>query len=299
MASEAAAPAPVYAAAAPADLIAAWRPEAAIRSSRPVGGGCINNGRVLELTDDTRVFLKSNSHAAPDMFAAEAHGLSLLAVAGVIRVPRPLALASNGTMLLLEHIEPGQRAAVGERDLGRRLAELHRSARAALPGLDRDNYLGTTRQTNGGPTDWFAFFGTNRLVYLADKLAAAGGPDLRDATARLAGRLPELLPQVDDAEPSLLHGDLWAGNVMFDRGGAPVLIDPAVSYGHREADLAMTALFGGFGRELYTAYQESWPLEPGYRDRFALYNLYHVLNHALLFGGGYAAQARATLQNYT
>ena len=298
MASEAATAAPVYAAATPADLISAWRPEATIESARSVGGGCINSARALELTDGTRVFLKSNPRAAADMFAAEAHGLSLLADAGVIRVPRPLALASDGTMLLLEYIAPGQGTAAGERDLGHRLAELHRTARGAAPGLDRDTYLGTTRQPNSGPADWFAFFGTNRLAYLADKLAAAGGPDLRAATARLVGRLPDLLPHVDDAKPSLLHGDLWGGNVMFDRGGAPVVIDPAVSYGHREADLAMTALFGGFGREFYAAYQEAWPTEPGYRDRFALYNLYHVLNHAVLFGGGYAAQARATLGSY-
>lgn len=290
---------PVYDAREPADLIAAWRPGLAIRTARPVGGGCINDGRVLELADGSWVFLKSNQRAPADMFAVEARGLLLLGVPDVLRVPRPLAVARDGSMLLLEYIEPGRSSAAGQRELGRRLAELHQAARQTAAGLDHDNFIGATAQSNSGPADWHEFFGANRLSELGAKLAAAGGPDLRDDLARLALRLPDLLPGLDDGAASLLHGDLWGGNVMFDRSGAPVIIDPAVYYGHREADLAMTALFGGFGTEFYAAYNDAWPLEPGYRDRFELYNLYHVLNHALLFGGGYAAQARATLHTYT
>jgi fructosamine-3-kinase len=190
----------------------------------------------------------------------------------------------------MEHIALRGRGSEGAAEAGRELAAMHRVTRP-LFGWDRDNTIGSTRQPNGPEEDWQVFWGRNRLGFQLDLAARNGyGGRLRSEGERLLDALPALLEHAP--VPSLLHGDLWGGNMGFDREGHPVVFDPAVYYGDREADLAMTELFGGFGGDFYAAYREAWPLGPGYRTRKVLYNLYHVLNHLNLFGGGYLGQAR-------
>jgi fructosamine-3-kinase len=178
--------------------------------------------------------------------------------------------------------------------MGRALAAMHRTTDQRF-GWRRDNFIGATPQSNRGNDDWTGFWRDARLV---PQLALAGrnglGSRLIDAGERLANMLPRLLAG-HAPQASLLHGDLWSGNAAFLADGSPVLFDPAVYFGDREADLAMTELFGGFPRSFYASYSEAWPLDPGYELRRDLYNLYHVLNHANLFGGGYAAQAAALI----
>jgi protein-ribulosamine 3-kinase len=259
-------------------------------SVTPVRGGDIARAFRIELSDGGTIFYKT---APGGMFPAEAAGLAALAEPGVIRVPRVVAVARD--FLALEHIPPGPPGPAFFPRFGRQLARLHRH-RATHYGFSTDNFIGASPQPNPrapeGPGAWGAWYWGQRLHFqltLATRGGLASG-SLTRAVSRLETRLPALLAGSDEA-PSLLHGDLWAGNFLVDPAGEPVLIDPAVYYGHREADLAMTLLFGGFPAPFYEAYQQEWPLPPGWRDRVPLYQLYHVLNHLNLFGGGYAHQA--------
>ncbi len=236
-----------------------------------------------------RYFAKVNDRAQLDNFAAEADGLAALAAAGA-RVPSPLCRGEAGSeaFLVLEHLEMrgnGDYAA-----LGRALALVH-SARGEFFGWRRDNYIGTTPQLNRRSSSWSDFWRDARLRPQLD-LGRRNGlkASLLNKGARLLEAVPRLLS--GHAPPAaLLHGDLWRGNAGFLAGGVPVLFDPAVCWGDRETDLAMTELFGGFPPVFYSAYAETAPLDRGYAARKPLYNLYHVLNHANLFGGGYASQA--------
>lgn len=257
-----------------------------------VGGGSINRSLLVE-DGGSRYFVKVNRPALEDMFAAEAEGLALLGEPGVIRVPQPICLGccDEGAFLVLEHIAFGRAAADGERMLGEGLAAIHRVTRERH-GWDRDNTIGSTPQRNTPDRDWVRFFATHRLGYQLDLVAEGGGhAALVERGRLLVERLPAFFTDYDPV-PSLLHGDLWGGNAAFATDGRPVIFDPAVYYGDRETDLAMTELFGGFGREFYAAYDDAWPRDPGYATRRDLYQLYHVLNHLNLFGGGYAAGAR-------
>jgi fructosamine-3-kinase len=237
-----------------------------------------------------RFFVKSNAASRLPMFEAEAEGLRQLARADAVRVPSPIATgaADDVAFLVLEWLDlaPGGRDAT----LGVALAQLHR-ATARRYGWHRDNTIGTTCQQNAWADDWATFFRDRRI---APQLALAaraghGGKLLRDGEKLLAA-VPTLLAGHAPV-PSLLHGDLWSGNAACLPSGEPVIFDPAVYFGDREADLAMTELFGGFGRDFHAAYAREWPLPAGYPVRRSLYNLYHVLNHVNLFGGGYRAQA--------
>jgi len=257
------------------------------------GGSSLNATWRLDVAG-ARYFVKVNRVARRSMLEAEAEGLRELAKSGAIRVPSPVATgaAEGAAFLVLEWLD----LAGGGRDaaLGRALAALHR-ATAPRFGWHRDNTIGTTPQANAWSDDWVAFLRDRRLApQLA--LAARNGPGgaLQRDGERLLAALPVLLRGHVPA-PSLLHGDLWSGNAARLAGGEPVIFDPAVHYGDREADLAMTELFGGFGADFYAAYREAWPLDAGYPLRRTLYSLYHVLNHANLFGGGYVGQARAMI----
>jgi len=217
-----------------------------------------------------------------------------------VRVPMPLYVRDDAgsQFLLLEHIEGAKRRADFWEGFGRALALLHRNVTSERFGFAADNYIGDSPQENRWEEDWLLFFGEHRLRFQAELAARRGGAD----SALLAGveaivrRLPSLLSRPDRA--SLLHGDLWGGNFMVGADGAVVLIDPAAYFGHREADLAMTELFGGFAAPFYGAYAELWPLEPGYEERKDLYNLYHLLNHLNLFGGSYAGSVRSIVARY-
>ncbi|HEY0153597.1 MAG TPA: fructosamine kinase family protein [Longimicrobium sp.] len=271
-----------------------------IREARAVGGGSINHAARVEGPNGA-FFVKYSVDAPAGIFAAEALGLEALAAAGCgLVVPRVLAICDDpepGTpaWLALEWLSPAMRAAdFGER-LGRGLAALHRSGGAW--GWEEDNFIGSLPQENAPAGSWADFWWSRRL-----------GPQLR--RARTAGRLPgherewerlrEALPRLlvagEEDGPSLLHGDLWSGNVVATARG-PALVDPAAYRGHREVDLAMTQLFGGFGADFYAAYEEAWPLRPGYHEaRRGVYQLYYLLVHVNLFGGGYVAQTAEVLQ---
>jgi fructosamine-3-kinase len=261
---------------------------------RPVGGGCINHGARLETESVQSFFLKSNTSAPADMFRREAEGLQALCVPGGPRVPRPLLVGED--FLLLEDLAPAPPQPSYAESLGRQLAALHAHVSGRF-GFAADNYLGSTPQPNPWTADGHAFFAEQRLLYQA-RLARARG--LLDSSGlaraeRLARRLPELVP----AQPAaLIHGDLWAGNAITGPQGEPALIDPAAHYGWPEAELGMTALFGGFSEDFYRAYEESTRLQPGWRERLPIYNLYHLLNHLNIFGAGYLGQVQSILRRF-
>lgn len=232
------------------------------------------------------------------MFQAEAAGLSELAGAHAIRVPEVICSAqdADSSWLVTEYIQFGRGRAGSSSLLGEQMACLHRSTSDAF-GWFRDNTIGSTPQMNRQFESWISFYRRHRLGFQLD-LATANGfsGSLQDKGGRLMADLDCFFTAYTPV-PSLLHGDLWGGNYSFDEQGNPVLFDPAVYYGDREADIAMTELFGGFSTGFYAAYHDAWPLDTGYAQRKNLYNLYHILNHANLFGGGYAAQAESVMDH--
>jgi protein-ribulosamine 3-kinase len=260
-----------------------------------VGGGCINATEVLE-GDGRKYFVKLNDAAQLDMFEAEAAGLSEIVDSRTIRTPKPVVTGTAGgqAYLILEYLELGGRGgSKSDAALGHNLAAMHRTTRPQF-GWWRDNTIGSTPQINTLEDDWITFWREHRLRYQLELAADHGAGRLLRAGEKLLDVLPAFFR---DYRPSasLLHGDLWGGNHGTLRDGTPVIFDPAVYYGDRETDLAMTELFGGFSPAFYAAYNEAWPLDAGYRVRRELYNLYHVLNHYNLFGGGYGSQAEGMI----
>lgn len=254
-----------------------------------VGGGSINSSYKISGTEQ-HYFVKINAVECLDMFAAEAAGLMALANANSVRVPNSICrgVVDTHAYLAMEFIAFGSGGNM--QMLGQQLAAMHRHTQSGF-GWMRDNTIGSTPQINAPSDKWTSFFCEHRLGFQL-KLAACNGyrGTLQHKGERLMSDL-NLFFEDYSPQPSLLHGDLWSGNQAVDMQGHPVIYDPAVYYGDREADIAMTELFGGFGRDFYAAYNESWPLDAGYCVRKTLYNLYHILNHANLFGGGYAGQA--------
>ena len=263
-----------------------------VRSTRPIGGGDINDAFEVTLRSGGRVFVKTNRRAPPTMFEREAEGLGWLAAPGALRVPEVLAVSP--LFLALELIEPGRPARDHDERLGRGLAALHRAGADGF-GWPRDNFIGSLPQDNTGEDDWPTFYARRRLEPQL-RMAIEAGRSSRAMQSRLS-RLCERLPErVGPAEPpSRLHGDLWGGNCHTASDGAPVLIDPAVYGGHREIDLAMMKLFGGFSERVFEAYDEAWPLAHGWRERVPLYQLYPLLVHVNLFGGSYVGSVERAL----
>ncbi len=258
------------------------------RSQRAVGGGCINRASILD-DGKRRYFVKLNDVARLRMFEAEAEGLRDIARTRSVRVPEPLCwgVADGQAFVVLEYLDLADTDSRSLEKLGTYLAQMHRATSDNF-GWRMDNTIGSTPQINSPTSDWLTFWRRHRLGYQLT-LAARNGRHFGGKGERLMAELDELFRDYRPA-PSLLHGDLWGGNVGTS-GQEPVIFDPAVYYGDREADLAMTELFGGFSARFYQAYREAWPLDPGYKTRKTLYNLYHVLNHFNLFGGGYGAQS--------
>ena len=278
-----------------ADIGAAAGLEVSADSVRPVTGGCINSAWRLACADG-HLFVKTNTSSALEMFEAEHDGLEELLAADALRVPRPLATGVTGgcAWIAMEWIETGRSRHGTARDLGLGLARQHRCL-AEKFGWARDNTIGSTPQVNGWFSEWVEFYSQRRIRYQLDLAARNSYPGrLLEAGERLLQCVGDFFSDYRP-EPSLLHGDLWGGNWAADAEGRPFLFDPAVYYGDREADLAMTELFGGFDAEFYAAYRDAWPLDAGYRTRRDLYNLYHVLNHLNLFGSGYLGQSEALL----
>ena len=263
----------------------------ALTGSQSVTGGCINITHVIE-GDKQRYFVKLNEPQLLEMFEAEAEGLTAMAATNTLRVPRPVCWGNNGNQayLVMEHIETAASRPDTGAELGRQLAAMHRASHKQF-GWHRDNTIGSTPQPNSPERDWVTFWREQRLGHQL-ALAEQGGHDgaLQRSGRSVMDRLDELLDGHQPL-PSLLHGDLWSGNHATDRAGKPFIFDPAVYYGDRETDIAMTELFGGYSRGFYDAYREAWPLDDGYPRRRTLYNLYHILNHLNLFGGGYGQQA--------
>lgn len=278
------------------DLVDAAHRERVIAA---VAGG-INKTARIEVRDRV-LFAKWNDRGLPAHFAAEAAGLDALRHADCgLAVPAVLAFRdepSNEAFLLLEHVEPSPRPADFDEVLGHGLARLHRSSSRQGFGFPCATYCGATLQTNDWYTDWVDFFRDERLARQV-RFARNRGMSRVDAALcdRLLARLDEWI--ADDEPPSLLHGDLWSGNLICGPGGVPVLVDPAVYFGHREAEFGMTALFGGFSRRMYDAYHERYPLRPGWQERVDLYTLYHLLNHFNLFGGAYLREAMVIVRRF-
>lgn len=262
-----------------------------IKESHAIGGGCIN--QAYRITDGARrYFVKLNTADSLAMFESEAAGLMEIHQSETIRVPLPICYGQDhhSAWLVLEHLDIHHGMQGNAADLGTRLAAMHRVVSKQF-GWIRDNTIGQTLQINTMSSDWIHFWRTQRLGYQLD-LAKANG--YHGKLQKLGEQLLLNLDQFflnNSPLPSLLHGDLWSGNYAYDTKGNPVLYDPAVYYGDREADIAMTELFGGFPTNFYSAYRHDYPLDSGYNLRKLVYNLYHILNHLNLFGSGYHHQA--------
>jgi len=269
-----------------------------IRSAVPMTGGDISQALLLE-TDKGRFFLKFNSSPnAANMFEADAAGLALLASANALQTPAVLGLGATpaGGFLLLEYMESGYRPSGFWEEFGSSLAQLHRNT-ASNFGLGHDNFIGSLPQPNCQHDNWPDFFVQERLLPQLDIAKQRNRLQSADFQAfeRLFNRLPEHFPA---EPPALTHGDLWSGNFLCGSNGNPIIFDPAASFAHREMDLAMSRLFGGFDRLFYRSYEEAWPLVPGFEQRLPIYQLYYLLVHVNLFGGGYVGSVRSALQPF-
>jgi fructosamine-3-kinase len=280
----------------------------AIKDCQPVGGGCIHSACRLE-TAHSFYMLKWNTDSLPGVFLCEEYGLRLLRTTGTVQVPQVFTAAecsgSQPAFILMEWIGPAAETMAGfdQEKLGQQLANLHlweeATSHAGFYGLDQDNYIGEIVQFNQWKRNWIEFFRSSRLE-----------PQIR--LANVSKRLPTIrkkrlqyvVDHLDDwlegveRRPSLLHGDLWSGNVIANTVGDPVVLDPAVYYGDREIDLAFTEMFGGFSNRFYEAYKEVWPLKSGYAERKQIYNLYHLINHLNHFGESYGPAIDQTLSRF-
>lgn len=271
---------------------------------RSVGGGCINSGYALTNSQQA-YFVKLNQATQIAMFEAEAAGLDEMAASHTIRVPKPLCwgTANGSAYLVQEWLDLGQGGSSAWAEMGRKLATLHQwvppqpsPGQAAKPisfGWQRHNTIGSTPQINSWTQDWAEFWVKHRIGYQLQLAHRRGGHFPQGD--RLLAAIPQLL-EGHQPQPSLVHGDLWSGNAAITKTGEPVIFDPATYYGDREVDLAMTELFGGFPSEFYQGYNEVFPVTSSYQRRKVLYNLYHILNHFNLFGGGYASQANRMIE---
>lgn len=266
-----------------------------IISTRSVSGGCISNGNILTTQSGATFFLKSNQNTPNDMFSREAEGLAALRVDGGPTIPQVYLCGRD--FILLEDLAPAPQNNDYWPTFGRQLANLHKCTNPEF-GFEHDNYIGSTRQPNSWIDDGYTFFAQNRLFFqarMAQERGLIGKGEKRDVES-IVSRLEQLIPQ---QPASLIHGDLWSGNAISNSSGAPAIIDPAAHYGWAEADLAMTDLFGAFPTAFYKAYEEIRPLNPDYRGRFPIYNLYHLLNHLNIFGRGYLGQVQSILRRFS
>ncbi len=268
---------------------ATLRPFNIVRTT-PVSGGSINLSYQLDGRDGTSYFVKLNDAPHHAIFVAEAAGLAAIASTNTLRIPVPIGHGSAGqqSFLVLEHLD--LHSSGDAKALGTRLAAMHRHI-APQFGFSQDNFIGTTAQPNTWTDDWITFWREQRLGVQLELAAKNGyGGEIRQLGERLLDELPAFF-EGHTPQPSLLHGDLWSGNHAYLADGTPTVFDPAAYYGDRECDIAMSELFGGFPTTFYDAYRAAWPLHLGYETRRDLYNLYHVLNHANLFGGSYIRQS--------
>ncbi|MGB5633527.1 MAG: fructosamine kinase family protein [Waterburya sp.] len=268
--------------------------EFAIATTNSVSGGCINQGYKVS-GNDTEYFVKLNQASQVEMLAAEALGLKQIHATKTITVPQPICwgIAANSSYIVLQWLNLGGGNNQSWTEMGRQLAAMHREGTSKDFGWERNNTIGSTPQINTWMDNWADFFAEQRIGYQLKLAKRRGGsfPDPNKVVNAVKDKLAARQPQ-----PSLVHGDLWSGNAAIATDGAPIILDPATYYGDRETDIAMTELFGGFPTAFYNGYNEAWQLDSGYQQRKSIYNLYHILNHFNLFGGGYANQAQRIIQ---
>lgn len=260
-----------------------------VKQERGLGGGSINAAFLLS-GDHARYFVKTNKAGRQSMFQAEAEGLREMAASHTVRVPEPVCYGDDQrqSYIVLEYLDMGGRA--DQSVLGEQLACMHQ-ATAKQFGWRMDNTIGATHQPNAWRDSWLDFWRDQRLGFQLQLAAKNGyGGELQSLGEKLLVDMPKLFSG-RKILPSMLHGDLWGGNVAGLTDGTPVIFDPAFYYGDREADLAMTYVFGGFNRDFYASYQNVWPLDDGFALRKTFYNIYHIINHLNLFGGGYHGQS--------
>lgn len=261
-----------------------------VNQQQVIGGGSINAAWLLTGVDGSQYFVKTNVLGRMDMFAAEARGLGALASGKTLRVPEPLCFGEDQSQsyIVMEYLE--MEGSADQRDLGEQLAAMHQIT-AQQYGWDIDNTIGATHQPNAWSENWLRFWAEQRLGYQLQLAAKNGhGGQLQSLGERLLIEMPKLFSG-REIKASMLHGDLWGGNVAGLKGGTPVIFDPAFYYGDREVDLAMTYLFGGFSSNFYASYRNVLPLDDGFEVRKIFYNIYHIINHLNMFGGSYHGQA--------
>lgn len=259
-----------------------------VDSHRSVSGGCINQGYQITGNGST-YFVKVNQPSQAGMFAAEALGLKQMLETNTIRVPQPICWGvTDNSFIVMEWLEFGRANSQIWAEMGQNLAEMHKTKGAAQFGWEQNNTIGSTPQINTWTADWAEFFSEHRIGYQLKLAKRRGGsfPNRDEVVAAVREQLSNRQPL-----PSLVHGDLWSGNAAATADGEPVILDPATYWGDREVDIAMTELFGGFPAAFYRGYNQAWQLDRGYQQRKTIYNLYHILNHFNLFGGGYSSQA--------
>jgi len=265
-----------------------------IADRRSVSGGCINQGYRVK-GEQAEYFVKLNDANRVEMFAAEALGLKQMSATQTIIVPKPVCWGTveKNSYIVLQWLDLGGRSNQEWTEMGHQLAAMHRQGINPEFGWEMNNTIGSTPQINTWMSNWADFFAQQRIGYQL-KLAQRRGrsfPDLNRVVDAVRSKLANRQPQA-----SLLHGDLWSGNAALGSDGTPIIFDPATYYGDRETDLAMTELFGGFPKTFYQGYNEAWQLDAGYSQRKSIYNLYHILNHFNLFGGGYGNQAKRIIE---
>ena len=269
-----------------------------VHTFEPASGGCINNGGKV-VSDKGSFFIKWNDALKfPLMFTAESRGLELLSQPDCIQLPQVIGLHEGDEYsgLLLEYIDSAPRSPDFWKHLGQSLACMHQTSRDQY-GLAHSNYIGSLKQCNGDELLWCDFLINQRLRPQIE-LAQEGNKITAEDVKKYEQLEKKLESIIHEEKPALIHGDLWNGNFMIGPKGNPVLIDPAVSYSHREMELAFTRLFGGFDQEFYDTYQEVLPTDPGFEERIELYTLYPLLVHVNLFGGGYREQAMNIINRF-
>lgn len=289
-------------------LVSLFGTSVAIQRTDRIAGGDINKAYAVTLNTGDRIFMKANAKDNFGFFKAEAAGLFALAQTGTLATPKILCAGTDDgqevgySFLLMEYIKSGERRAGYWESFARELAALHQADASAFAadagpfGFFEDNFIGARPQDNSSAAAWVEFFRDKRLAPQFKAADANFSSAERSRVTKLLDHLDEFL--IEPKRPSLLHGDLWSGNVMAGPDGKAMLIDPAVYVGHAEADLAMTELFGGFPPDFYQAYREANPLEPGYENRRDLYNLYQLLNHLNLFGKSYLGSVLSVVDEY-
>ncbi|MGB1801142.1 MAG: fructosamine kinase family protein [Gammaproteobacteria bacterium] len=270
--------------------------EAQFAKSKQAYGGCINDSRIVSLKDGRQFFIKTHPQASsfPDLFKTEFKSLQLLAEPNVIHVPKPIVYDDD--FIVMEVFKEGKKTNDWQEQMGRRLAELHKATQRKKYGFEEDNYIGTTKQINHWSDSWLNFWREQRLDYQLKLFSEKTSKDdpLLKAGEQLLNKLDALIGNI--MEPAvLLHGDLWLGNAAANEKGEPVIFDPASYYGHREAEIGMMRMFGGFDARCEAAYAEVWPLQEGTEERISVYRLYHELNHLNLFGSSYYQSSLSTM----